>query len=291
LMRFDPGFRPVGCQCPAGYYFLSQSGQLLVNLRREQPTVPVVTGTELPVPVSGTVQYLGMLNESPCYAAELAAGTGPMPPGFELVGLRQLYGRLEDDLFWVALRAVHLSYWNRTSRYCGCCGAELQWLPDERGKVCPSCRHLVYPRIAPAVIVAVIRQGKILLARAARFSGNLHSILAGFVEPGETLEECIRREIKEEVGIRVSNLRYFGSQPWPFPDSLMIGFIADYAAGEIQSDGREILSADWFGPENLPPIPDRLSIARRMIDWFVANHQDLTGVFDNPNDSVEVSHS
>jgi NAD+ diphosphatase len=136
-------------------------------------------------------------------------------------------------------------------------------------KECPCCELLIFPRISPAVIVLVERENRVLLARVKRFTSELYSVLAGFVEPGETLEEAVQREIEEEVGIRVKNIRYFGSQPWPFPDSLMIGFTAEYDSGEIEIDETEIVDAGWFDPEKLPTIPGKISIARELIDWFV----------------------
>lgn len=140
---------------------------------------------------------------------------------------------------------------------------------DERAKVCPSCGFVNYPRISPAMIVAVTRGREILLAKGSRFQGGFYSVLAGFVEPGETFEECVEREIKEEVGLKVKNINYFGSQPWPFPDSLMVGFTAEYAGGDITIDNKEILDAGWYTAEGLPLIPGNGSIARRLIDWYV----------------------
>ena len=126
-----------------------------------------------------------------------------------------------------------------------------------------------FPRISPAIIVLVERDGKALLARSPRFKEGLFSTLAGFVEPGETLEDAVRREVKEEAGIDVKNIRYFGSQPWPFPDSLMVGFTAEYAGGEIKIDDNEILDARWFSAEDMPEIPGKISIARALIDYFL----------------------
>jgi NAD+ diphosphatase len=133
----------------------------------------------------------------------------------------------------------------------------------------------MFPRISPAVIVLVEHEDMILLARANRFQGELYSVLAGFVEPGETLEEAVRREIKEEVGIDVKDIHYFGSQPWPFPDSLMIAFTASYAGGDIKVDGDEITTAGWFKAGNLPEIPGSISIARKLIDWYVAKQMKI----------------
>jgi NAD+ diphosphatase len=159
--------------------------------------------------------------------------------------------------------------WNQTHRYCGRCGKLTEDKTDERAKTCPECGMINYPRLSPAIIVAVLKNDRILLGRNKRFRLPFYSVLAGFVEPGETLEECVSREIREEVSITVKNIRYFGSQPWPFPDSLMIAFIADYAGGEISTDGSEIIDAAWFAKDNLPKIPPKISIARQLIDWFV----------------------
>ena len=140
---------------------------------------------------------------------------------------------------------------------------------DERAKRCPKCQLLSFPRLSPAIIVMVERgRKKILLARSPHFPTKMYSVLAGFVEPGETIEECVAREIKEEVGITVENIRYFASQPWPFPNSLMLGFTAEYAEGEIKVDGVEIAEAAWFSPDAMPAIPGRISISRRLIDYF-----------------------
>ncbi|OPY68926.1 MAG: NADH pyrophosphatase [Syntrophorhabdaceae bacterium PtaU1.Bin034] len=184
-------------------------------------------------------------------------------------GLRSLYDQLGEPFFGVAATAVHLVEWDRTNRFCGRCGRELISRQSERAKECPHCAHIVFPRISPAIIVLIERDEKILLARAAHFSEDLYSVLAGFVEPGESLEDAVYREVKEEVGITIKDISYFGSQPWPFPDSLMIGFTAQYAGGDIRIDGKEIVDAGWFGVQELPLIPGKISIARKLIDWFV----------------------
>ncbi len=195
--------------------------------------------------------YLGSLQDQLCYAARLAPHDSP-PADCEWMDLRALAGLISDELFWIAGRANHLLDWDQTHRYCGRCGGPTQDKSDERAKICPDCNLVNYPRLSPAVIVAVIKEDRILLARNKRFRAPFHSVLAGFVEPGETLEQCVRREIKEEVGLDVKNIRYFGSQPWPFPNSLMVGFMADYAAGEIQVDNAELMEADWFSAQSLP---------------------------------------
>jgi NAD+ diphosphatase len=159
--------------------------------------------------------------------------------------------------------------WDQTHQYCGRCGTRTETLNGERSKKCPACGLLNYPRITPASITAVFKDNKILLTHNVAFRRNIHSLVAGFMEPGETLEECIHREIMEEVGLKVKNIKYFGSQPWPFPNSLMIGFTAEYDSGEIAVDGKEISEAAWYDADNLPELPSKMSIARQIIDWFV----------------------
>jgi NAD+ diphosphatase len=162
-----------------------------------------------------------------------------------------------------------LVHWNRNHHYCGRCAGLTETKPDERARVCPQCGLINYPRLSPAVIVAVLKDHQILLAHSQRFPTKFYSVLAGFVEPGETLEACVKREVLEEVGIIVKNIRYFGSQPWPFPDSLMVGFTAEYGGGDIRIDPSEITDARWYAASELPPIPPKISIARRLIDWFL----------------------
>lgn len=212
--------------------------------------------------------YLGSFDGRPAYAAELPLDAEP-PSGAEFVNLRQVFGQVEDELWTLAGRAVQIVDWDRTHRFCGRCGTETELAVSERAKRCPSCGHRAYPRLSPAVIVAVHRDDRILLGRSSRFPNAFYSVLAGFVEPGESLEETVAREVYEESGIRVDDIRYFGSQPWPFPNSLMIGFTARYAGGEIVLLDDEIREADWFSIDNLPEIPGRISIARRLIDWWV----------------------
>jgi NAD+ diphosphatase len=214
------------------------------------------------------IQYLGVLGELHCFAAELAAGTAP-PQGWVWQGLRALFGALDDAQFGLAGRALQIVDWDRTHQYCGACGAPTVAHAAERSRVCPGCGLVVYPRLAPAVMGLVRRGRELLLARSPRFTKGVYSALAGFVEPGETLEQCLEREVYEEVGIRVRKVRYFASQPWPFPHSLMIAFFADYDSGEIRIDGAEIEDARWFDVENietLPRLPARISVARSLID-------------------------
>jgi NAD+ diphosphatase len=215
-------------------------------------------------------QFFGTLDDQPCYTVELSEDTVP-PVGTVLIGLRELYATGGDDLFAIAGRAVQIKEWNRTHQYCGQCATPTMQLPTERAKRCPKCSLVNYPRLSPAVIMLISRGEEVLLARAPRFPTGMYSVLAGFVEAGESLEETVIREVREEVGIEIENIRYFGSQPWAFPNSLMIGFTATYASGELAIDPQEITDAAWFHKANLPQIPPKPSIARKLLDWFVSS--------------------
>jgi len=223
----------------------------------------------------GGAHYLGRLDGEDCFAldagsSELPAAPPPPPPGsWEFRGLRALYAELGEDRFAVAGRAVQIATFGATHRHCGSCGQPTVRDPLERCVRCPACDLVNYPRVAPAIIVLVRRGNEALLARSTRFAPGMYSTLAGFVEPGESLEQTLEREVFEEVGVRVQGLRYFGSQPWPFPHSLMVGFFADYAGGDIVVDGQEIVDAQWFSAAALPAVPPKLSIARRLIDSWL----------------------
>jgi len=198
----------------------------------------------------------------------LPFGGEPVAP-FEVVGLRKLASAVDRELFEVIGHAMHTADWLSTSRFCGRCGNETVRVASERCMACPACGLHIYPRISPAIIT-LVRKGELaLLASNARFPGVFYSTLAGFSEIGESLEETLAREVKEEAGVGVTNIRYFGSQPWPFPNSLMIGFTADWAEGEIRVDPNELSDAKWFSAHDLPPIPPPLSIARQLIDAWV----------------------
>ena len=212
------------------------------------------------------------LEGRPCYAAALSESVSA-PTAMVFQDLRQLYGRLDPDFIPISFRALHLLDWSQKTRFCKRCGNQMKTKAGPPSRECPQCGYLSFPRISPAVIVLVERENQCLLARSPRFKGEFYSVLAGFAEPGETLEETVAREVREETGIEVKDIRYFGSQPWPFPDSLMIGFTARYAGGEIRVDGEEIMDARWFTADQLPNIPPKISIARSLIDWFVIKQQ------------------
>lgn len=229
-------------------------------------------GARIPVgDVTADAVYLGDLDDEPCFALDASVEAGGELG--ESVALRQLYGVLSDEEFGVAGRALGMLAWDRDHRFCGRCGGPTERSTRERARTCGPCGVGAFPRLSPAVIMLVEREGRALLARNARFPGSFFSTLAGFVEVGETLEHAVAREVAEEAGIAIDDIRYFGSQPWPFTGSLMIGFTARWTAGEIVADPTELAEAGWFAPDEMPPVPPKLSIARELIDDFVRRHQ------------------
>ena len=266
------------------YWFVFQGDKLLVRPTADIPRAADLAALGLPDAADGVrPHYLGYLADDDgapidCYCAEISPAT-PLPEGLIADGLRALYPRLGDLLFSIAGRGIQVVAWDRTHRFCGQCGAATVDQVHERAKRCPACGLISYPRLSPAIIIAIVRRtdggDRLLLARSHRFPPGRFSVIAGFVEPGETLEACAQREVCEEVGIRIRDIRYFGSQPWPFPNSLMIAFTAEYAGGEITLEESEIAEAGWFAADALPDIPPRMSISRRLIDWFVAGQPEV----------------
>ncbi len=201
--------------------------------------------------------------------AALAGAKWTAPPGVTSLGLRSVLSLLAPSEVGLALTAAHLVRGRRTSRFCGVCGTATVSSPLHQARSCPECGHFVFPKISPAVIVQVTRGNEILLGRSRRHPQGSYSVLAGFVDPGESLEDTVRREVEEESGVRVSGIRYFGSQPWPFPDSLMVGFTAICDGdGTLHNHDDELEDVGWFSADALPPVPPRYSIARALIDDF-----------------------
>jgi NAD+ diphosphatase len=270
-MAFEPAFNAMQPRADSDLWFVIHEDKLVVRQKGNAFSVPRLSDLKPLQDSFEGAQYFGLRDGTPCF---LAAWPDAETLTDELVckGLFELLGLVADELLLVAGCAAQLIRWGRSHRFCGQCGSPAEDKADERAKACPRCGLTSFPRLSPAVIVAVVKGDKLLLATSPRFRVSFWSVLAGFVEPGETLEACVVREVREEVGITVKNVRYFGSQPWPFPDSLMLGFTAEYAEGEIRADGTEITDARWFGADNLPNIPPSVSIARKLIDWFVESN-------------------
>jgi NAD+ diphosphatase len=272
-MHTPVGFEPSSA-LPAvvpGYAhtFAFRGDRILVFAGPEEsytvPTLDLLTEAG----VNGTRHYLGLLGLAPCIAFNLA-DDAVEPAGMRYVGLRTLFFKVPEPLLALAARAFQIVDWDRTHRFCGRCGTPTHDRTNERAKECTACGLIAYPRVSPAMMALVTRGREILLARAHRFAPGMYSALAGFVEPGETIEDCVRREVREEVGVEVGELTYFASQSWAFPHSLMIAYTAEYAGGDIRLDDAEIAEARWFPADALPYLPPSVSIARRLIDATAA---------------------
>jgi NAD+ diphosphatase len=209
--------------------------------------------------------YLGSFAEVDCYAVEVAADSDG-----DFANLRSLFGKTDNFMFSLAGRATQVLDWYRTHQYCGKCGEKTVVHEKDRATYCDACSAIYYPRLSPSIITLVHRGDELLLARNHRFPPGMYSTLAGFVEPGESIEDTLRREVKEEVGVSVGALEYLGSQPWPFPNSLMLGFLAEYESGDFVLQEDEIEDAQWFHYENLPHMPGPVAISRWIIDTYLA---------------------
>ena len=271
-MSFMLGSIPLEKEDKTSFQFIFQQSNLLVKKMEKVYTIP--TDDDLSYLDYKIINklYIGSLDGHSCYTSRYPEG-GILPDGLEFLGLRQLHEQIDKSMLQAAFRAVQIVAWDETHRFCGVCGETTVKKDDEHAKVCPKCGHISYPRLSPAVIVAITKGDKLLLARNKNFATGYYSVLAGFVEAGETSEECVMREIKEEVGIEVKNIKYFGSQSWSFPNSFMLAFTAEHESGEIQIDENEIAEARWFSVEEIPNIPAKLSISRKLIDWFIEKYQ------------------
>jgi NAD+ diphosphatase len=251
---------------PLGRCFaFAGSNMLILGMPGQAPRVPSWDDLRSWKISAIRYQYLGTLGGEPCWSAELGPGV-LVPDNASLSGLRALYDGLSEADYAVAGRAAQIVAWDRDHQHCGRCGHLTEPVVGERGRRCASCDLTAYPRVSPAVIVLIERDDRILLARGRAFAPRRFGIIAGFVEPGESLEDAVRREVREEVAIELDRIDYFGSQPWPFPHGIMIGFRAGHLRGEISLGDGELAEAGWYGPHDLPEIPAKLSIARRLID-------------------------
>jgi NAD+ diphosphatase len=248
------------------YILHYQENTLLLKAKGEELTIP--QKKDFP-DISDKMEsvFLFSLNEVPCFLVwdDLKADESQ----FEYKDIGFFRTTNQKEIAWVSIVGLHLRNWYNQNKFCGKCGSKTQHKNDERAMVCPSCNTVVYPKISPAIIVAIISNDKILLAHNANFVGNWYSLIAGYVDVGETLEETLVREVKEEVGLDVWNIRYYKSQPWALSGSMMIGYIAE--ADESQAiciDGKEITDAAWFSRGNLPGHPSTISIAGEMIEKF-----------------------
>ena len=249
--------------------------------------VVVEQGGAVHLPDTAALALLGLQPEWSALLGTLAdvayfVGALPnqaLPSTLQLVDLRQAYGLLTEQEYSIAGYAAQIAFWERTSRFCPVCATPTEPVNGERAKRCPACEFIQYPRISPAIIVLIHRPGQVLLTRKAEWPRNRYSLIAGFVEPGESLESCLHREVAEEVGVTVDSIRYLGSQPWPFPHQLMIGFTARYVSGDLTIDTQELEHAAWFDVDALPHLPPPQSIARRILDWHLLAQRDPAAPF------------
>ena len=267
--EYLPHFKAPETRSNSALWFAFENGRVMVRMIDDRPVLltcahPAEHGLE-------TLQehYLGTYGGEHCYAAELATAQ-TAPNGHAMLGLRDLLGHLDDTLAGVSGRAIQILEWNRNHRYCGRCGGETVPRENERARICVPCKRTSYPPVAPVIMILITHGRKLLLARKVGWGNTRYSALAGFVEPGETLESTVIRETREEVGVEIKNIRYFGSQPWPFPNNLMIAFTAEYAGGAVTPDGVEIEEAAFFDVDDMPTLPPGISISRRMINTIAA---------------------
>ena len=254
------------------YYFVFCKGDIMLEkLPDGKYTIPCQE-----LPPTDIKQWTNVMNVTPLGDIPVKTYRIDAPitdnPRFEMCGLRPSYYKLSPELYQKAGKCEELLYWDQNTKFCGVCGGQMKMHTDI-SKRCEECGKEVWPSLATAIIVLVHRGNEVLLVHARNFRGNFFGLVAGFVETGESLEEAVHREVMEETGLTITNLRYFGSQPWPYPSGLMVGFHADYVSAEIKLQKEELAAGQWFTKDNLPEIPEKLSIARRIIDDWLSKNQ------------------
>ncbi len=265
VFRFRPHDGDPGGE---GYCVVLRGHELAVIDRNGSPALPRGAASA----VRGETFYIGQWLGEPCRIVTLSGDDAP-PPGCDFRGLASPAPDLSIELLSLGGLARQILNWHGNSRHCSRCGGEQEWLAGEWGKVCRLCGSHHFPHIHPCVIVVVRRPGEILMTRKAEWPENRYSLVAGFLDLGECLEEAVAREVREETGVAVANVRYVGSQSWPFPSQLMTGFVADYAGGEIRIEEKELEDARWFPVDALPKLPPKRSISRYLIDNFKIQDQ------------------
>jgi len=252
------------------YWFIFSNSQLVIEKTADgRYTIPLQKEAPLNIArPSGEIHNITPLNgiEVKTYnCTDVRLGDK-----YELTPLRGSYNKISTELYYKAGKCAEILYWDANTQFCGKCGGKMK-LHTDISKVCTKCGKEVWPQLSTAIIVLIHRGDDVLLVHANNFKGHYYGLVAGFVETGETLEEAVYREVMEETGLKIKNLRYFSSQPWPYPCGLMVGFNADYAEGEIHLQRSELGDGGWFNKANLPEIPEKLSIARRLIDNWLEN--------------------
>lgn len=257
------------------YWFVFCNGDIML-LKKPDGSYTIPMLAEAP---TATMPSTEILDVSPMddgtqvktYSIEI-----PLPPNsqYEMCGLRKSFYKLSKSLYLKAGKCEEILYWNRNNKYCGVCGTKMQ-MHTIISKKCPKCGKEVWPQLATAIIVLISKGDEVLLVHANNFKGTFYGLVAGFVETGETLEEAVRREVKEETSLNIKNIRYFASQPWPYPCGLMVGFFADYDSGEIHLQRSELGRGGWYHKDKLPEIPEKLSLARQLIDSWLEKKAEV----------------
>jgi NAD+ diphosphatase len=264
---FHPDNKPPASD--AGLHIVFQAGQLITDMRSATPCLIAQEDFEVNRWQTANRHFLGYWSDQPCFASALTSETELDAMRYQRGSLYHILGRVDDVLFALAGRAAQVLDWERDHQFCGRCAQPMEVDQQERAMRCAPCKIMNYPRIAPCVIVLVTRGEEMLLARNVNFPGQMYSTLAGFIEAGESAEDTLIREVKEEVGVDVHNLRYFQSQSWPFPNQLMLGFFAEYAGGDIVCDPSEIADAQWFHYRDMPQTPPPSSISGQLIQHYM----------------------
>ncbi len=262
-------------QTAQSWWFIFYKDQLLLEKKGDgKYAVPYGESSPIIMKEKTTVHNITTLEGRNCKAFSLSSPIEESEQ-WTMIGLRASYEYLPLSHYQTAGKAHEILHWDRNSRFCSACGTLMEQ-KESIMKHCPKCGREVYPSISTAILVLVRKKDSLLLVHARNFKGTFNSLVAGFLETGETLEECVAREVKEETGLDVKNITYFGNQPWPYPSGLMVGFMADYAGGEITLQDEELSSGDFYTRDNLPELPRKLSLARKMIDWWI----------EHPNEDV-----
>ncbi|MBP7857190.1 MAG: NAD(+) diphosphatase [Prevotella sp.] len=266
------------------YYFIFSKSDLLLQ-RQPDGSYTIPCTEECPLALKPWHHLMDVTPMSDGTAVKAVRGVDPVrmevadedlkASGYDFVGLRQTFYHLPMEFYLKAGKCQELLYWDANTQYCGVCGSPMRFATDI-SKKCTQCGKEVWPQLATAIIVLIHRGDELLLVHARNFKSDFYGLVAGFVETGETLEEAVRREVMEETGLTIKNISYFGSQPWPYPCGLMVGFMAEYEAGDIHLQDAELSKGNWFRFNNLPKIPEKLSIARQLIDTWLKRHDALS---------------
>ncbi len=268
-IRFEPSKEPLSEEYNKDKFYLFSKDRILVEVKDNAYIIPnreVIEKLDIEIKY---IQCLGSYDGMNCYCGEIEESTYS---GYEFIDLRTYSKQVSHDDFLVSAKAILLLNHERENQKCGICGSQMimKSSGNDRAMICTNCDNMVWPKTAPAIIVAVTKGDKLLLAHNRMFPEGMYSVVAGFVEMGESFEQCVMREVYEEIGIKIQNVKYFGSQPWPFPNSMMIGFTAEYLEGDIKVDNDEIVDAKWFAKEDIPgKYRKSISISSELIDWFL----------------------